>query len=79
MPYTFEKYAIFHNDFQEPCLLLPFIDTGVIFSSITESFWEPHLKNSEASATQYQVGMVFSLMGIFYMAASFIIGPVSTL
>ena len=70
------KYVTFKNDYKEPLLLLPFIDTGVIFSSITESFWEPHLKNSEASATQYQVGMVFFLLGISYMVASFIIGAV---
>ena len=72
------KNALPQNAFKEPLLLLPFIDTGVIFSSITESFWEPHLKNSEASATQYQVGIVFSLMGISYMVASFVIGAVST-
>ena len=73
------KNVLPQNDLKEPLLLLPFIDTGVIFSSITESFWEPHLKNSEASATQYQVGMVFSFMGISYMVASFVIGAVSTL
>ena len=56
--------------------MLPFIDTGVVFSSITESFWEPHLKSSEATATQYQVGMVFSLMGISYLIVSLIIGVV---
>lgn len=56
--------------------MLPFIDTGVIFSFITESFWEPHLKNSEAAATQYQVGMVFSLVGISYFVATLIIGMV---
>ena len=59
-------------------MVLPLIDTAVIFSSLTESFWEPYLKNSEAAASQYQVGIIFSLMGLSYMLASFAIGPVRT-
>ena len=59
-------------------MILPLIDTAVIFSSLTESFWEPHLKNSEAAASQYQVGIIFSLMGLSYLLTSFAIGPVRT-
>ena len=57
-------------------MILPFVDTGVAFSTVAESFWEPHLKSSEVAATQYQVGMVFSLMGISYLVVSLIIGLV---
>jgi hypothetical protein len=33
---------------------------------MVESFWEPHLKNSEAAETQYQVGLVFLVLGGSY-------------
>ena len=42
----------------------------MIFSSPVEAFWEQHLKDSEAAASQYEVGIAFSLIGLSYMLAA---------
>jgi hypothetical protein len=53
-------------------LILPFLDNTVAFSSygMFESFWEPHLKNSETAATQMQVAVGFLLFGGGYLASA---------
>ncbi len=55
-----------------------FIDNIVIFVSngMITSFWEPHLKDT-VSATQYQVAVVFFLMGASYMITTVPTGMVS--
>ena len=66
--------------FQSPLLSLPFIDNTVLYSSsFYESGWEPHLRVSEAAATQYQVGMTFFLVGLSYMLTSLPAGAVSNM
>jgi hypothetical protein len=56
--------------------MLPFIDNIVAFSSIGmfQSFWEPHLKNSETAATQMQVAVGFLLFGGGYLASTILSG-----
>jgi hypothetical protein len=58
--------------------MLPFLDTIVALSSqgMFESFWEPHLKNSETAATQMQVAVGFSLFGAGYLASAILSGLV---
>ena len=52
------------------------MDTAVILSSLVEPFWEQHLKDSEAAASQYEVGIAFFLLGLSYMTAAFVAGLV---
>ena len=67
------------NPFPFPFLIsLPFIDNTVLYSSCWyETAWEPHLRESEVAATQYQVGTAFFLVGLSYMLASLPAGAVS--
>ena len=63
---------------QSPLLTLPFLDNIVLYSSCWyESAWEPHLRESEAAATQYQVGTAFFIVGLSYMLTSLPAGAVS--
>ena len=61
-------------------MFFPFIDNIVVFAGngMVESFWEPHLKNSEAAATQYQVGLVFLVLGGSYTMTALPCGFVSS-
>ncbi len=58
-------------------MFFPFVDNVVILSSngMVEGFWEPHLKDSVA-ATQFEVAIVFLLMGGAYMLVTVPTGSV---
>ena len=43
---------------------------------MVESFLEPHLKNSEANATQTEVGIVFLIVGAAYTVTTIPTGMV---
>ena len=54
---------------KSPALFFPYIDNFICFcgNGMVESMLEPHLKNSEAMASQFQVSMTFLLLGGSYM------------
>ena len=53
---------------QSPAMSFPFVDNALCFAGygMIASFLEPHLKNSEANATQTEVGFVFLILGAAY-------------
>lgn len=57
---------------------MPYVDNFTIFcgDGMIESMLEPHLKNSEAMATQFQVAMVFFVFGGSYMLSTPAVGYV---
>ena len=59
-------------------LTLPFLDNIVLYSSCWyESAWQPHLIESEAAASQSEVGNAFFIVGLSYMLTSLPAGAVS--
>ena len=63
---------------QSPALSFPFVDNALCFAGygVVESFLEPHLKNSEAYATQTEVGIVFLIVGAAYTVTTIPTGTV---
>ena len=63
---------------QSPALMFPFVDNALCFAGygMVESFLEPHLKNSEAHATQTEVGIVFLIVGAAYTVTTLPTGTV---
>ena len=64
---------------QSPALSFPFVDNALCFAGygMVESFLEPHLKNSEANATQTEVGIVFLIVGAAYTVTTIPTGTVN--
>ena len=58
--------------------MFPFVDNALCFAGygMVESFLEPHLKNSEADATQTEVGIVFLVVGAAYTVTTLPTGTV---
>ena len=54
------------------------MDNALCFAGygMVESFLEPHLKNSEANATQTEVGIVFLIVGAAYTVTTIPTGTV---
>ena len=66
---------------QSPALMFPFVDNALCFAGygMVESFLEPHLKNSEAHATQTEVGNVFLIVGAAYTITTLPTGTVQNI
>lgn len=58
--------------------MFPFVDNALCFAGygMVESFLAPHLKNSEAHATQTEVGIVFLIVGAAYTVTALPVGTV---
>lgn len=63
---------------QVPKLLFCFLDNAVCYIGVgfVEGMLEPHLRTSDARATQMEVALPFLFMGCFYMATTPVAGVV---
>ena len=61
--------------------MFPFVDNALCSAGYgtVKSFLEPHLKNSEAQATQTEVGIVFLIVGAAYTVTSLPMGTVQNI
>ncbi|XP_059098021.1 uncharacterized protein LOC131892249 [Tigriopus californicus] len=66
------------NVIQSFSLSLPFLDKFILFcgNGMLESMLQPHMINSEAQATQFEVSMAFLIMATCYVVICPIVGHV---